>query len=221
MLTMSLDLTKFNNDMKSIMAYSTGFLEGAERAKPALLQLLGARVSEMLKNFIDSNARVNPEALHHVYEWYQTGSPNARLFDIQYIVTGGGLSISSSFSQSRTIKSGSKVPFYNKASIMENGLPVTIVPRTKLVFEADGETVFTPNPVTVQNPGGKSQGEFQRVFDLFFDVYLKQSFLNQTGILSKLNQGNDFKDKFASAKRGGRSLGIATGYNWMLKAGKE
>ncbi len=221
MLTMSVDLSKFNRDMKHIMAYSNGFLEGAERAKPLLLQLLGARMSEMLKNFIDSNARVNPEALHHVYEWYQTGSPNARLFDISYVVTGGGLTISSSFSQSRSIKSGSRVPFYDKARIMENGIPVTIVPRTKLVFEVDGETVFTPNPVTVQNPGGQTQGEYERVFNLFFDVYLKQSFLNQTGIIAKLNQGSDFDAKFASAKRGGRALGLATGYSWMLKAGKE
>ncbi len=221
MLTMSVDLAKFNKDMRNILAYSNGFLEGAERAKPALLQLLGARISEMLKDFVDSNARVNPQALHHVYEWYQTGSPNARLFDIQYIVTGGGLSISSSFSQSRTIKAGSKVPFYNKASIMENGIPVTIVPKTRLAFEADGETVFTPNPVRVENPGGQTQGEYERVFNLFFDVYLKQSFLNQTGILAKLNQGSDFDAKFGSAKRGGRSLGITTGYNWMLKAGKE
>lgn len=221
MLTMSVDLTKFNRDMKNILGYSNGFLEGAQRAKPAVLQLLGARISEMLKNFIDSNARVNPEALHHVYEWYQTGSPNARLFDIEYTVTGGGLTMSSSFSQSRSIKSGSKVPFYNKARIMEDGIPVTIVPQTKLVFDVNGETVFTPNAVTVTNPGGATQGEYQRVFNLFFDVYLKQSFLNQTGILGKLNQGKDFDAKFSSAMRGGRSLGIQTGYNWMLKVGKE
>jgi len=221
MLSMSVDLTKFNRDMNNIIGYSNGFLEGAERAKPAMLQLMGARISEMLKSFVDSNARVNPQGLHHVYEWYQTGSPNARLFDIQYQVVGGGLSMSSSFSQSRSIKSGSKVPFYNKASIMESGIPVTIVPQNKLVFEVDGKTVFTPNAVTVENPGGQTQGEYERVFNLFFDVYLKQSFLNQTGIMAKLNQGKDFDARFSSAKRGGRSLGISTGYNWMLKAGKE
>jgi len=221
MLTMNVDLTKFNRDMKNIMGYSNGFLEGAQRAKPAMLQLLGVRISEMLKNFVDSNARVSPQALHHVYEWYQTGSPDARLFDIQYQVVGGGLSVSSSFSQSKSIKAGSRVPFYNKAFIMENGIPVTIVPQNKLAFEVDGKTVFTPNPVTVQKPGGQTQGEYERVFNLFFDVYLKQSFLDQTGIMAKLNQGKDFDEKFSSAKRGGRSLGISTGYNWMLKAGKE
>lgn len=221
MLSMSVDLKAFNKDMKSILGYANGFLEGAQRAKPALLKLLGDRISEMLKEFVDSNARVNPESLHHIYEWYQTGNPNARLFEIKYVVSGGGLSMSSTFSQSRSIKSGSKVPFYNKAFVMENGIPVTIVPRTKLVFEADGETVFTPNPVTVENPGGNTEGEYQRVFDLFFNVYLKQSFLNEVGILSKLKQEKDFKSKFPSAKRGGRALGLTTGYNWMLKAGKE
>lgn len=221
MLSMSIDLKSFNKDMKNILAYSNGFIDGAQKGKPQLLKLIGERVSEMLKNFIDSNARVNPEALHHVYEWYQTGSPNARLFDIEYAVIGGGLTISSTFSQSRSIKSGSKVPFYNKAKIMEDGIPVTIVPKTKLVFDVDGKTVFTSNPVTVENPGGQTQGEYERVFNLFFDVYLRQSFLNETGILAKLNQGKDFEMKFSSAKRGGRALGVETGYNWILKAGKE
>lgn len=221
MLTMDIDLTKFNRDIKNILSYSNGFLEGAEKAKPALLALIGETVSSMLKNFVDSNARVNPQALHHVYEWYSTGSPEARLFDIDYAVTGSGLSISSTFSQSRSIKDGSKVPFYNKAFIMENGVPVTITPKTKLAFEVDGETVFTPNSVRVENPGGQTQGEYERVFNLFFDVYLKQSFLNEIGIMTKLRKSNDFDNKFASAKRGGRSLGLTTGYNWIMKAGKE
>jgi hypothetical protein len=218
---MNVDLTKFNKDMKSIMSYSNGFLEGTQRAKPALLNVLGVKISEMLKNFIDSNARVSPQALHHVYEWYQTGSPNARLFDINYAVVGGGLSISSSFSQSKSIKSGSRVPFYNKAFIMENGIPVTIRPQTRLVFDVDGKTVFTPNPVVVDNPGGKVEGEYEKVFNLFFDTYLRQSFLNQTGILAKLQQSNDFDNKFPLAKRGGKTLGITTGYNWIMKVGKD
>jgi hypothetical protein len=218
MLTMSLDLKAFNKDMKNILGYSNGFLEGAQQAKPALLKVLGARISEILKDFIDSNARVNPESLHHVYEWYQTGSPNARLFDIDYAVVGGGLSISSSFSQSRSIKSGSRVPFYNKAAIMESGVPVTITPRTKLVFEVDGETVFTPNSVTVVNPGGATEGEYQKVLDTFFNSYLKQSFLNE--VFYSLKREKDFKTKFASAKRGGRALGLTTGYNWIMKVGK-
>jgi hypothetical protein len=200
------------------LGYSNGFLEGAQQAKPALLKVLGARISEILKDFIDSNARVNPESLHHVYEWYQTGSPNARLFDIDYAVVGGGLSISSSFSQSRSIKSGSRVPFYNKAAIMESGVPVTITPRTKLVFEVDGETVFTPNSVTVVNPGGATEGEYQKVLDTFFNSYLKQSFLNE--VFYSLKREKDFKTKFASAKRGGRALGLTTGYNWIMKVGK-
>jgi hypothetical protein len=81
--------------------------------------------------------------------------------------------------------------------------------------------VFTPNAVRVENPGGRTQGEYERVFNLFFDVYLKQSFLNQVGIMTRLNQVNEFDAKFSSAKRGGRGLGLTTGYNWILRAGKE
>jgi len=72
--------------------------------------------------------------LHHVYEWYQTGSPAARLFDINYISNQIGLSFNSTFRQSVSIKSGSKVPFYNKAQIIENGIPVTIRPVSSEVL---------------------------------------------------------------------------------------
>jgi hypothetical protein len=118
----------FKKDMKNIMNYSIGFLEGVQAGKVKFLNNLGVMTKEILEQYIDSNARVNPEALHHIYEWSKVGSPDARLYNINYTISNLGLSFVSTFKQSTSIKDGSLVPFYNKAKIMEEGTPVTIRP---------------------------------------------------------------------------------------------
>jgi hypothetical protein len=166
--------------MNNIIQYSMGFLDGVENGKRVFLKNLGAGTIQAMAAYVDVSAKGNPNALHHVYEWYQTGSPSARLFDIDYTVSNLGLTFNSKFRQSRTLKEDSNVPFYNKASIMENGVPVTITPKKSsvLVFEQGGETIFTKNPVTVRNPGGDYvAGSFERTIDEFILKYFKQSFL--------------------------------------------
>jgi len=221
-MRVSFDTRVFNKDMKNIMDYATGFLEGVQSGKRAFLTNLGAGTADYLKEFIDANARINPELLDHVYEWYQTGSPAARLYDIDYTVSNLGLSMRSTFRQSTSIQKGSKVPFYNKAMIMEKGIPVTIKPKSAkvLAFEVDGEKVFTKKPVTVTKPGGPSaQGGFERTFDLFFSSYFSQAFLNSSGVAKVLSDPSVFKKNLKVAKQGGRSLGIQTGYRWIANAG--
>jgi hypothetical protein len=220
MISVKVNNKKFKKQMNNLMGYSVGFLTGVEQGQGVFLKGFGLTVLESLKQYIDSNARVSSELLHHVYEWNQTGSPEARLFDIRYAVNGVGLSFDSKFKQSRSIKDGSRVPFYDKARIMENGIPVTIVPKNRvLAFNVDGEDVFTSSPVTVMNPGGNVEGEYERVFDSFFNLYFKQSFLASTGILSYLENPIDFKKNFSKGKSGGRALGISIGKQWIAKAG--
>lgn len=220
MIALKIDTKQFMKDMDNTVGYIFGFLDGVKLGFPAFLKSLGDVTIASLKQYIDSNARVNPQLLHHVYEWYQVGSPDARLFDIGYSVAGTGLSFNSTFKQSTSIKNGSKVPFYNKAEIMENGIPVTIVPRQKvLVFEEDGEQIFTSKPVKIDNPGGITKGEYERVFDSFFNRYFSQSFLESTGVASYLRNPVDFSVNFSSAKRGGRARGLSVGKRWISKAG--
>ena len=222
MIIARFDNVQFQQDMDNIVKYSLGFLEGARAGKTAFLAPLGAATIEMMKDFIDANARLSPEALHHIYEWNQTGSPDARLYDINYTVSNLGLSFKSTFSQSTSIKSGSNVPFYDKARIMEQGIEVTIKPVASkvLAFEENGETVFTRGPVTIENPGGTEvQGSFESVFDNFFRSYFSQAFLNSSGILDKIQNPVAFKRNMAKGKRGGRSAGYQTGYRWIANAG--
>lgn len=221
MINIKVDTVKFQKEMQNIIEYSLGFLDGVQKGKAELLKNIGPEIVEGLKQFVDSNARMSPQAMHHVYEWYQTGSPNARLFEIEYQATDSGLSFNSKFTQSNSIQKGSKVPFYNKAEIMENGVSVTITPRANkpLVFQDGAETVFTKAPVFINNPGGNAvAGSYQKVFDQFFSQYFSQSFLQASGILNHLNDATAFKSGFARANVGGRSLGVTAGHKWISKS---
>jgi hypothetical protein len=100
MISIKLNDKDLMRDLNNIIDYSFGFLEGIEKGKKIFLDSLGRDITELVKEYIDSSARVNPSRLHHVYEWYQTGSPDARLFDINYTVSNLGLSFKSTFSQS-------------------------------------------------------------------------------------------------------------------------
>jgi hypothetical protein len=213
---------QFTKDIGNIISYSEGFLQGIQRGKPKFFANLGKMIVESAKTFIDSNARMNPTMLHHVYEWQKTGSPSARLFDINYSVNSTGLSFNSKFSQSKSIKDGSNEPFYNKARIMEDGIPVRISPvnSSVLAFEDQGETIFTRGDVVVQNPGGKEvEGSFEKVYSEFFSKYFSQAFLRTSGLMQYFNNPILYKKKFSQAKRGGKNLGIQVGYNWIESAG--
>ena len=213
---------QFKKEMNNIVDYSLGFIEGVQKGKTVFLKTVGLETVELMKEFIDSNARVNPDMLHHIYEWNQTGSPSARLYDISYTTSNLGLSFRSTFTQSTSIKDGSRTPFYDKARIMEEGIPVTIRPKLAqvLAFEENGETVFTRGPVTVDNPGGTQvEGGFEKVFDMFFNRYFSQAFLRVSGIATYLENPQVYKKDMQAGKNMGRSKGISTGYRWIANAG--
>ncbi len=223
-LKVDLDTKSFVNSLNNLTQYSIGFLNGVEAASPIIMDNLGKEVIESLKDFIDTNARVSPETLHHVYEWYQTGSPEARLFDIDYLVVSkSGLSFNYTFSQSSSYSKNSTVPFYDKAEIMERGTPVTIRPKqaSVLSFNVDGEQIFTKKPVVVENPGGSNvEGGFERTIKTFFDSYFTQAFLMTSGVLSHLNDPRVYKDNVLAGSKQGKALGFKVGYQWATKGGR-
>jgi len=211
----------FNKEMNNIVQYAFGFLDGVQKGKKVFLQNLGVGTIQAMAQYVDVSARGNPAALHHVYEWSQTGSPSARLFDINYTVSNLGLSINSTFRQSRTVRQDSHTPFYNKAKIMEEGIPVTIKPKRSsvLVFTEEGETVFTKSPIVVRNPGGdRVQGSFERTMDEFILRYFKQSFLRASGIYDYINKPTVFKKNIKAGSKVGKSKGIETGFKWIANA---
>jgi hypothetical protein len=213
---------QFQKDMKNIIGYSEGFLDGTRAGKILFFRNLGMEVKNILEEFIDSNASVSPQTLHHMYEWNQVGQASGRLFNITAIANSAGVNFSSSFNQSQTIKDGSRVPFYDKARIVEFGIPVVIKTKQSnvLVFEDNSETVFTAGPISVDNPGGTpAQGGFEKTFNMFFARYLSQAFLRSTGIAAYLERPTVYKSNLPQGKRTGRSAGYKTGYRWIASAG--
>ena len=224
MINVELDTKSLVSNLNNLTQYSIGFLNGVEAASPVIMDNLGKEIIEMLKDFIDTNARVDPDTLHHVYEWYQTGSPQARLFDIDYIVRGKeGLSFNYTFSQSTSFSNNSTVPFYDKAQIMEKGTPVTIRPKSGgvLSFNDKGEQIFTKKPVVVSNPGGEGvEGGFEQTIKTFFDSYFTQAFLATSGVMSHLNNPRAYKDHALAGSKQGKTLGFKIGYEWATKGGR-
>ena len=211
----------FNKQMNNIINYSFGFLEGIERGKKIFFDKLGLGVIESLSQYIDVQARANPKALHHVYEWNQTGSPGARLFNLKYTVSNLGLSVNSTFRQSRSVSENMTVPFYNKAKIMENGIPVTIAPTKSKVLKFNGPNgeVFTSKTIKVDNPGGDEVYKgFESTFDEFMIRYFKQSFLRASGLYDYIKKPTLYKTNFKSGSKMGRNKGIDTGFKWITNA---
>jgi len=223
MISVKFDPDKtFLKELNNIVNYSLGFIEGANKGKAVFLATFGERVTEITKLFIDSMARQSPESMHHVYEWYQVGSPNARLFDINFTVSNLGLSLKTSFRQSVSIQKGSNVPFYNKAAIMESGASVVVKPRKSdvLVFEKDGETIFTKNAVSISNPGGSAvAGSFQQAFDSFINNYFSQSFMQSSGIRQRFGDMTLYNKNISAGIKLGRSAGISAGFRWIANVG--
>jgi hypothetical protein len=211
----------FESQLNNIVNYSFGFLDGVKKGKKVFLKNLGAGTIQAMAAYVDVSARGNPNALHHVYEWYQTGSPSARLFDLDYTVSNNGLTINSKFRQSRTLKEDSNEPFYNKASIMENKVAVTITPKKSsvLVFEEGGNTIFTKGSVTVRSPGGEYvAGSFERTIDEFMLRYFKQSFLRASGLYDYIKKPTLYKQNLKSGSKLGKQKGIETGFKWIANA---
>jgi hypothetical protein len=217
-MKIKIDDKNFFKDMNNFVAYAEGFLEGIQVGKPLLFENVAEQLKSGVEDYIDASARVNPSALHHVYEWYETGNPNARLFEIKYIVAGDGISFNGTLSQSRSIREGSTVPFYNKANVMESGMPVTIFPTRSsvLAFEDEGETVFTRQPIMVTNPGGDDvSGTFANTLKEFFSSYLSQSMLEASGLRRHLENPISFKNNASAGARGGRSVGTSVGLKFI------
>jgi hypothetical protein len=169
---------------------------------------------------------MSPELLHHIYEWEKTGSPEARLFDIDYKITGIGITFVSSLKQSSSIKNGSNVPFYNKANIMEEGIPLVIEEKDAqvLFFEIDGEEFFRNGPIYIANPGGgQTRGSFVRAYNEFYNIYFTKDYLNSIRFYDHFRGSKEYQKnvKIASKSKNATSIGRAAALSWINNAPGE
>ena len=200
------DMTEFNATMKKAFDYSNGFLNGLEQNEQYFNNQLAEIIKEAFYKYVDSVARLEPDRLHHIYEWEQSGVDTARLFRIEAFSGRQSIRFVTEFMQSTSTSPSANEPFVNKAEVMEAGTMVTITPRGEgpLVFEGDdGEMVFTNQEVTIENPGGNVSGQFAAVAREFFENYLDQALLKE--LVLKLQTPIEFSQGW------GKGMNYATG----------
>lgn len=150
-----------------------------------------------LSKFIDSEARLSPQSLHHVYEWNQTGKPLGRLWKVSGAYKSGAIILSSEFRQSRTfvpIKNGTvrRSKFVYKAKVMEAGKPVRITAKSAdalFFYSSSGEPVFIPKGryVTVRTPGGRYvKGAYQKTLNRFVTSSRLMVDIAESGMVKRL-----------------------------------
>lgn len=160
-------ITNASDTIGNAMAYVEGVAKSTRNYEvdQAVGQAVTAIAQKSLAAFIDTEARLSPKSLHHVYEWGQVGKPLGRLWTIRGEYKTGTIILSSDFKQSRTyvpIKNGTvrRHKFTYKAEVMETGKPVRITAknaRALFFYSKDGTPVFIPKGriITVKTPGGK------------------------------------------------------------------
>ena len=155
------------------------------------------QIDEDFGAYVDSQARMNPKSLHHVYEWKKAGNKGGRLFNLNILSTDGlSFKVKSNFLPSKSSVPNSfgkrRHVFINKASVMEAGMPLIIRPKSaeRLVFETSTGVVYMPKgaSVTVTRPGGgKATGRFQIAYAQFFTGNLVNLAIKKSGFQQIFN----------------------------------
>ena len=99
---------------------------------------------------------------------------------------------------------------------MENDIQVVIEPKNSdvLVFENNGETVFTTNAIYIDHPGGNEvAGSFGETVSNFFDNYFTNGLLKP--LINKLSTASEFTASFSSGARSGSNVGIRAGKEYL------
>lgn len=155
------------------------------------------QINKDFGNYIDAQARMKPNSLHHVYEWNKVGDPGSRLFKLKKIPAADlSFKVGYTFLLSKSFATSSgnrKHVFKNKAAIMEAGEPLKISPRfaQRLVFETHGYKVFMPKgaSVVVKNPGGKAaRNQFMLKHTQFFKGQLVNESIKKSGFQNLFNR---------------------------------
>ena len=177
-----------------------GKLEKNKEFQSLFRNTIFTQINKDFGEYVDALARVKPKSLHHMYEWNKTGQPQSRLFKLKQINPKGlsfqidyDFKISKTAVPSKNKKQKKKYIFANKASVMEEGKPVVIRPKSaeRLVFEIDGIAVFMPKgkSVTIKSPGGKSStNQFKLAHSIFFSGNLVSSSIKRSGFQQIFNR---------------------------------
>lgn len=216
MINVKIDAMQLNKTLNNVVDYSDGFLKGIDMKSIEFNNEVANFTHAALNKYIDSQARMNPLRLHHVYEWGKAGNQASRLFEFNTRVLGKTILFTGKFLPSKSVSNTSNEPFVNKANVMENDIQVIIEPKNSdvLVFENNGETVFTTNAIYIDHPGGDEvAGSFGETVSNFFDNYFTNGLLKP--LINKLSTASEFTASLSSGARSGRNVGIRAGKEYL------
>lgn len=167
------DTGQFAEKVSALAIYDSNLLTMLYQ-NPVNKQKINRGAALLIKNYfnayLDSRARQNPSAYHHVYEFDKTGNAEARLF--QAVITNvadGSALINYSFSQAKD-PNPEGYPFPNKADVMERGETIVVTPKRGRYLRyrlEDGQFVTSEKSI-IRNPGGDQvRGSFEATFRAF------------------------------------------------------
>lgn len=216
------DTKDFLQKITGVIEYSQGFLDSAKENREVLSKGLAELSIDAFYEYLDGLARMHPGMLHHVYEWGMVGDPFSRLVELKTTVSQKRVTISSDFLESQSTSSTSNTPFYEKARIMEEGIPVVVneVEAKALFFEIDGEEFFRVGPIFIANPGGSNtRGSFLKAFEDFYGKYFQEVFLQSIRFYSHFSNPKEYAKfiKSASRSKNSYSVGRKAALSWIQR----
>ena len=219
-LRVRMDVKDFNRVMNNFIDYTDGFARETEAKSEFIANKLGKSSVAEFYRYLDSLASVNPELLHHIYEWGETGNPTQRLYELKSMANKSSARIVADFLESYSVSDSSKEPLIDKARIMEEGIPLVIdnVNAKALFFEVGGQEIFAVGPIYIPNPGGgQTRGQFKLQFEEFYNNYFTQVYLRAIRFYDHFRSPKAYYDGFSAGTRsGGRSAGRASALKWIL-----
>ena len=193
MATKAFNTGKFAEKVMALSTYDGTLLQNLY-VNPVNKQKINRGAALLIKNYfneyIDSRARQNPSAYHHVYEFDKTGNSSARLFNAVISNTGDGSAvINYSFTPAKE-PNREGFPFPNKAEIMEAGQTVIVTPKRAryLRYELEDGRFVTLEKSVIRNPGGAEvKGSFQSTFQTFMSTQAN-TLLVRLGFFKRIEQ---------------------------------
>jgi hypothetical protein len=220
MPTAKINAKKAMKVLNNLVQYSDGFIKETKAQEATVTKRLANTSVNGFYEYLDQLAKVNPGMLHHVYEWGRVGDPNSRLFELKTALSKNNAVITSDFLSSEVPSDTATEPFYEKARIMEDGIPVIIqeVQAQALFFEIDGIEYFRSGPITIENPGGPEvRGSFVQQFEEFYNTYLDDVYLKAIRFYQYFMDAKPYEQNFNVAMKSGNAnmIGRRTALSWI------
>lgn len=207
--------------LNNLVDYSDGFIKETKAQQKTVASKLASTSIDAFYDYLDTLARTNPGMLHHVYEWGAVGDPGGRLVELKKRLTGQSALIDAEFITSSSIPEGGTEPFYEKAEVMEEGIPVTVqaVQAQAMFIQYNGDEFFRVGPIVIENPGGEGvRGSFVATFEEFYNTYFEDVYLRAIRFYDHFENPTAFSSNFGAAVKSGNAAGIGrtTALKWIM-----